>query len=119
MRFGRSIFLTCNALVLVATLPSPAVAAPTKATTRAARNDIVVPKGVVDPVAVEALKNMSRFLMSLQTLQLDTNGSLDVVTADGQRVQIDGSTTYKVKRPGFVIRYVGDTKVRDFYYDGK
>lgn len=78
-----------------------------------------VPAGVVDPRAVDALKGMSRYLMSLNGFKLDTSGSLDVVTADGQRVQVDGQANYKVKRPGMAIHYVSDLKNRDFYYDGK
>jgi hypothetical protein len=73
----------------------------------------------VDPRAVDALKNMSRYLMSLQGLKIDTDGSLDVVTDDGQRIQLDGQASYKVKRPGIAIHYVSDMKNRDFYYDGK
>lgn len=78
-----------------------------------------VPAGTVDSRAVDALKNMSRYLTSLQTLRIESNGSLDVVTDDGQRLQLDGQTTYKVRRPGFTIHYVSDMKNRDFYYDGK
>jgi hypothetical protein len=75
--------------------------------------------GTVDPRAVDAIKNMSRYLQTLHSFKLETDGSLDAVTADGQRVTVDGQTTYKVKRPGFMIHYVSDTKNRDFYYDGK
>ena len=46
-------------------------------------------------------------------------GSLDVVTNNGQRIQLDGATTYKIRRPGFVIDYVSDVKSRRFLYDGK
>jgi hypothetical protein len=62
---------------------------------------------------------MSNFLMQAQTLGVSTEGSLDVVTGDGQRIQLDGSTTYKIRRPGFVIDYVSDMKSRRFIYDGK
>ena len=41
------------------------------------------------------------------------------MTAEGQRVQMDGVTTYKVRKPGFVIDYVSDLKSRRFIYDGK
>ena len=78
-----------------------------------------IPQASVDPAAVEALKKMSAYLMSLNTLQINTVGSIDMVTADGQRIQFDGSTDYMVKRPGFVIRFVSDAKSRDFYYDGR
>jgi hypothetical protein len=32
-------------------------------------------------------------------MQIVSNGSLDVVTNDGQRIQLDGTTTYKVRKP--------------------
>ena len=74
---------------------------------------------MVEPDAVDALKRMSTYLMSLQTLGITSEGSLDVVTGEGQRIQMDGVTTYKVRRPGFVIDYLSDIKNRRFIYDGK
>jgi hypothetical protein len=73
----------------------------------------------VDQNAVEALKKMSQYLMSLNTLQITSDASIDMVTSEGQRIQFDGTAEYKVKRPGFVIHFVSDAKSRDFYYDGK
>jgi hypothetical protein len=78
-----------------------------------------VPQREVDPRAVDALKNMSKYLMSLKSFKLETNGSTDAVTGDGQRIQLDGQTTYMVKRPGMKIHFTSDMKNRDFYYDGK
>lgn len=75
--------------------------------------------GVVEEDAVEALKEMSAFLMSAKTLGITSQGSLDVVTEDGQRIQLDGNTQYKIRRPGFVIDYQSDIKSRRFIYDGK
>ena len=62
---------------------------------------------------------MSGFLMAAKTLKIDTVGSLDVITNNGQRIQLDGTTNYKVRRPGFVISYESDIKSRKFIYDGK
>jgi hypothetical protein len=84
-----------------------------------ALNDRVANEGVIEDAAVQALKDMSNFLMQAKTLQISTQGSLDVVTGDGQRIQLDGATTYKIRRPGFVIDYVSDMKSRRFIYDGK
>lgn len=79
-----------------------------------------VVEGVVEPEAVEALKRMSAFLLSLNTIQIVSDSSLDAVTNDGQRIQMDGVTTYKVRKPnGFVIDYQSAMKPRQFYYDGK
>ncbi len=75
--------------------------------------------GRIDDGAVQALKDMSSYLMQARTLGIVSEGSLDVVTGDGQRIQLDGTTTYKIRRPGFVIDYVSDMKSRRFIYDGK
>ena len=77
------------------------------------------PQDKVDPKAIQAIRDMSTYLSSLNSFRLSTQGSLDTVTHDGQRIQMDGSTDYAVRKPGFVIKYTSDKKNRDFYYDGK
>jgi hypothetical protein len=84
-----------------------------------AGNAPVANEGVIEDGAVDALKEMSAYLMSAKTLAITSQGSLDVVTNDGQRIQLDGTTNYKIRRPGFVIDYVSDVKSRRFIYDGK
>ena len=64
--------------------------------------DPIANEGVIEDGAIDALKEMSDFLMSAKTLGITSTGSLDVVTNNGQRIQLDGTTTYKVRRPGFV-----------------
>lgn len=86
---------------------------------RSANKAPIANEGVIQDQAVQALKDMSNYLMSAKTLQANAQGSLDVVTNDGQRIQLDGATTYKIRRPGFVIDYVSDIKSRRFIYDGK
>jgi hypothetical protein len=86
---------------------------------KSAMKSPVANEGVIQDSAIDALKQMSNFLMQQRTLQINTVGSLDVVTGDGQRIQLDGTTTYKIRRPGFVIDYVSDMKSRRFIYDGK
>jgi hypothetical protein len=76
-------------------------------------------EGVIDDGAVDALKEMSDYLASAKTLEITSQGSLDAVTENGQRIQLDGTTTYKIRRPGFVIDYTSDIKSRRFIYDGK
>jgi hypothetical protein len=74
----------------------------------------------VDPRAVEALKKMSAYLSSLNSFRLVSEGSLDVITNDDQKVQLDMVTTYQVTKPGGIrIDWVSDQKNRQFYYDGK
>ena len=81
--------------------------------------DPIANEGVIEDGAIEALKEMSAYLMSANTLAFTSQGSMDAVTADGQRIQLDGRTNYKVRRPGFVVDYVSDIKSRRFIYDGK
>jgi len=81
--------------------------------------DPIAREGIIEDGAVDALKEMSNFLMSAKTLEADAQGTLDVVTANGQRIQLDGTTNYKIRRPGFVITYNSDIKSRTFMYDGK
>lgn len=79
-----------------------------------------VVEGEVEPEAVDALKRMSAYLLSFNTVGIVSNASLDAVTNDGQRIQMDGVVTYKVRKPnGFVIDYQSAMKPRTFYYDGK
>ncbi|HEY6816657.1 MAG TPA: DUF2092 domain-containing protein [Croceibacterium sp.] len=73
----------------------------------------------VDARAVDALKRMSGFLTSLQTFRLTSVSTLDVVTADDQKVQLDAVSHYQVKRPGIVIDLKSDQRSRQYYYDGK
>jgi hypothetical protein len=86
---------------------------------RSANPDPIVTEGVIEDEAVQAVKDMSNYLTSLNTIGITSQASLDVVTNDGQRIQLDGTTTYKVRKPGFVIDYVNDQKSRRFIYDGK
>ena len=84
-----------------------------------AGEDPIANEGVIEDGAIDALKEMSEFLKTAQTLSIKSVGSMDAVTANGQRIGLDGTTTYKVRRPGFVIDYESDIKSRRFIYDGK
>jgi hypothetical protein len=73
----------------------------------------------VDPRAVEALRKMSMYLQTLQTFRLTSQASLDVITVQDQKVQLDMVTTYQVRKPGGIrIDWTSDQKNRIFYYDG-
>lgn len=79
-----------------------------------------VVEGTVEPEAVDALRRMSEYLLSFNTVGIVSDSSLDAVTNDGQRIQMDGVVTYKVRKPnGFVIDYQSAMKPRRFIYDGK
>jgi hypothetical protein len=86
---------------------------------QSALQDPIANEGVIEDGAIDAIKEMSKFLMTAKTLAITSQGSLDVVTNDGQRIQLDGATNYKIRRPGFVIDYDSDIKSRRFIYDGK
>ena len=74
----------------------------------------------VEGDALKALRRMGAYLGTLSTFQLTADTSLDVVTVDGQRLQLDAVTNYKVRRPdGFVISMKSDIKNRTFIYNGK
>jgi len=112
---------TAIALALAAAATNaPSFAAPRTSTTfPKTSGKPIANEGIVQDQAVDALKAMSAYLMTANTLGIVSESSLDVVTNDGQRIQLDGTTTYKVRRPGFVIDYVSDMKSRRFIYDGK
>ena len=86
---------------------------------QSALQDPIANEGVIEDSALDALREMSDYLQTAKTLEIRSMGSLDVVTNDGQRIQLDGSTNYKIRRPGFVIDYSSDIKDRRFIYDGK
>jgi hypothetical protein len=74
----------------------------------------------VQPEALQALRAMSAYLATLPGIELTSKTSLDVVTAGGQRVQLDGVVTYKVRRPdAFTIDVRSDQLERKYFYDGK
>jgi hypothetical protein len=76
--------------------------------------------GALQPEALQALQRMSNYLNTLKTFQITTRTSLDLVTTDGQLIQVNGGATYKVRRPdSFVIDVKTDVKDRTFIYDGK
>jgi hypothetical protein len=74
----------------------------------------------VQPAVLQALKRMSDYLSTLKTFEITTKTSLDLVTTDGQLIEINGGASYKLRRPdGFVIDIKSDARDRSFIYDGK
>jgi hypothetical protein len=73
----------------------------------------------LDAEAVAALKRMSDYLSTLNSFELISDATLDVVTGNEQRLQLDGQVHYKVKRPGIRMELTSDLKSRSYYYDGK
>jgi hypothetical protein len=74
----------------------------------------------VDKAALEALSRMSAYLRTLQSFQVSSDTVREVVDDSDQKLQLLGSTIYKVRRPdGFNIEIAEDRKVRQVIYDGK
>ena len=119
---GLTMSLTAAAAVMAQPTPVPEGSVQPESGMAFPQSGLEAPvsnQSMIDDGAIDALKEMSNFLMNAQTLKVNTVGSLDVVTANGQRIQLDGTTEYKIKRPGFVIDYNSDIKSRRFIYDGK
>lgn len=95
---------------------APAAAAKAKPETNTKTADAPM----VEPAAFQALQKMSGYLRTQTQFQMDADTSLDLVLEDGQKIKVDGTTSYKVRRPdGFVIEANTDRKQRTFVYDGK
>ena len=75
---------------------------------------------VVDPYAIDALNKMGAYLRTLTSFEIQTETATDAVLDNNQRIEIDGTSDYKVRRPNaFVITMTNPRKAREFYYDGK
>lgn len=72
------------------------------------------------PDPTQALQRMGAYMGTLEAFEVTSESSLDLVMADDQRIDLDGVTTYKVRRPdAFVIDSRTDRKQRRFYFDGR
>lgn len=118
-RLAASLSFAASVLALSASAAWAAGAAPAaKPAPAAAQARAVNP--AVDKGALEALSRMSAYLRTLQAFQVTGQTVREVVDDSDQKLQLLGSTTYKVKRPdGFNIEIAEDRKVRQVFYDGK
>ena len=67
-----------------------------------------------------ALKRMTDFLSGLPAYSLETQNTLEVVLASGQKLQFDSASKFSAKRPDkFRADRYGDLVKQEFYYDGK
>jgi hypothetical protein len=74
----------------------------------------------INPAALSALERMTLHLGTLKMFEVSTRSTIDQVMDDGQKLQFEGSATYKVKRPdAFFIGLHSDRRIREFYYNGK
>lgn len=118
----RSLRLTLGASLVLAfasAATAPQVAA-AQTPYPAAEAEAPPPTVAVEPAAIETLARMSDYLKTLTTFEILARTSQDLVTADDQKVQIDGVNRYLVRRPdGFRVEVATDHRVRQLVYDGK
>lgn len=107
---------SCAALMMVATTVSAQTDKPPSTPPAAAE---AAEDNPVQPEAVAALKRMSQYLSGLKAFELTSDSSLDLVTLDEQRLQMDAVVRYKVTQPGIWVSYESDQKNRQYFYDGK
>jgi hypothetical protein len=113
----RSLGLIATGFGLALLGSSPLLAAPAAPASAAAAAKA---QPAVAPEALQALQRMSGYLKSLPALEVTSKTSLDVVTTNGERIQLDGIANYKVRRPNaFRIEVDSDKKKRTFFYNGK
>lgn len=98
----------------LATTPSPAQ-------TSAAAPPTTPPAGKLDPVAIQALTGMGKYLMSLKNFELNTKATLErQIDESDMKLSFSYEGHYEVQRPnGFHIEMKSDRQVRDFFFDGK
>ena len=77
---------------------------------------------VIQPEAIDALKQMGAYLRTLKTFSVTADITVDEVLLSGQKIQVSGENTVTVRRPdrlkGTVRKDETDID-REFYYDGK
>lgn len=72
-----------------------------------------------DPEALAALDRMGAALRALKQFSLVSQASTEVVLDDGQKIELDGTVTYKVVTPNrLFLELSSDRQLRQLYYDG-
>ena len=72
-----------------------------------------------DPEALAALDRMGAALRALKQFSLTSDASTEVVLEDGQKIELDGVVTYKVKAPNqLFLELRSDRQLRQLFYDG-
>ncbi len=74
----------------------------------------------IDPKADTLLKSMSSFLSGLSAFSVNADVDNEIVTTDGQKIQLSASLTIVIKRPDHLyITRQGMFADAEFIYDGK
>ena len=79
-----------------------------------------VPGSVPEPQAAQALDAMGTYLRTLKQFQLRTNGTIERVYPDGQKLQFRRDVTYTVSAPDqMMVDVQTDNTHRRIYYNGR
>lgn len=74
----------------------------------------------IDPTVIEALDKMGDYVSKLDSFQLDSTYSFDLVAGNGQTATVDGTGHYIAQRPDKLsVKIENDLFARDYIYDGK
>lgn len=79
-------------------------------------------KNVIEQKAMDALKNMGKFLITLKSFSVNADISMDEVLLSGQKIMVTGTSQLTARRPDrlFVSMKIDEINQDDeFYYDGK
>lgn len=75
--------------------------------------------GAVDPDAVAALARMSNAISALKEFALTSDASTDYVLENGQKIQVNSTVSYKVRKPDRLFVQLQSARgERDIYFDG-
>lgn len=74
----------------------------------------------IEPEAAQALRQMSDYLGSLQSVTFRADNTIDMLMPSGQQLQMGGNVDIAIRRPNrFRVNRKGDLGDQEFYFDGK
>ncbi len=74
----------------------------------------------IDPTSLAALDRMGEALRGLKHFSLTSDTTLELVLEDGQKIDLDGTVSYKVVKPDqLFVEIRSDRRLRELYFDGK
>lgn len=83
-------------------------------------SEAVSSAAAIDPNATRILQSMSAYLAATPAFSVNTDIGWDVVTPNGQKLQLSSVATVAVQRPGsFFIQRRGPVAQAEFIFDGK
>jgi len=105
--------------ILVLSMLAVSLAAP-GAIAQPAPAGAAAPANAVDPASIQALRDMGKFLQTLQRFEVSTELSGERVLADGQKLQHTATADLDVERPNKLRAVMLSARSeRQLFYDGK